>query len=231
MSFLSLYKNELKLTRRDPIMVYSFVMILVMMIALQFFREDLGIFYIPLSAFTIILIPMVCGMASAFVILDEREEGVLQALQVLPVSYLRILMAKLIGSAALTLVLVIIAPFILRIDMSLELRLILAVLLTLEAPIMGLLVVDFANTRLQGMTLAKIGGWILFLPVFIKLIGMWRGLSTDWSKLTAFLPTYWAYKVFEEALIGGDYFSDLVISIIVHVAWIVALAYMFTRKP
>ena len=59
------------------------------------------------------------------------------------------------------------------------------------------------------MTVVKIAGWILFAHVFIKLI--------------AFLPTYWTYKVYEKALLVGEYFSELVIGIIVHIAWIIAL--------
>jgi len=230
MSFLDLYKMELKLTRRDPIMLYSFGVIFFMMIVLQFFKDNLGIFYIPLSNFVLVITPMICGMASAFIILDEREENVVQALQVIPVSYLRILFTRLIGSAILTIILIVIAPYILGVEIPFDTHVALILLLTLEAPIMGLLVADFAKTRLQGMTVVKIAGWILFSPVFIKLIVIWRGLQTDWSKLTAFLPTYWTYKVYEKALLGGEYFLELFIGIIVHLAWIIALSYVFFRK-
>ncbi|HDH45410.1 MAG TPA: ABC transporter permease, partial [Thermococcus sp.] len=50
----------------------------------------------------------------------------------------------------------------------------------------------------------------------------------DWSKFTAFLPTYWLYKVFEGIPLN-DY-SDFPIAIGVHLVWLISLVILFRRK-
>jgi len=38
---------------------------------------------------------------------------------------------------------------------------------------------------------------MLSLPPAIKLVVVWRDLSTDWSRFTIFLSTHWVYRIFE----------------------------------
>nr|WP_232473290.1 hypothetical protein [Thermococcus thioreducens] len=66
----------------------------------------------------------------------------------------------------------------------------LLILSLLEVWIYGLLITVFSEFRMQTLTVSKILGWLLMLPPTVKLLVVWRSLSTDWSGLTAFLPTY-----------------------------------------
>lgn len=97
-----------------------------------------------------------------------------------------------------------------------------------EVWIYGLLITVFSESRMQAITISKILGWFLMLPPLIKLVVEWRNLQTDWSKFTAFLPTYWLYRVFEGIAIS-DY-SDVPIAIAVHLLWLVPLTVLFRRK-
>ncbi|MCD6372196.1 MAG: ABC transporter permease, partial [Thermococcus sp.] len=75
---------------------------------------------------------------------------------------------------------------------------------------------------------SKVLGWLLFLPPLIKLVVEWRDLSTDWSKFTAFLPTYWLYRVFEGITLN-DY-GDFPTAVVVHLAWLVPLVVLFKKR-
>jgi len=230
MSFLALYKADWKMTRRDPIMVYAIVMTIVLLGLIRFLKMRVSPeLYIPLAMFGLLLAPMVFGMVPAFIMLDEKEEKVIQALQVVPVSTAKFLTYRLLNGVFFTVIFVALAPKILGFELSSKVLAMSVVLLSLEVPLLALFVIDFAETRMQGMTMMKIVGWILFAPIVIKFIVVVRNLSTDWSKFTAFLPTYWIYK-FYEALMAGDYTHYFQMGVAVHLVWLAVLGVIFKKK-
>ena len=50
---------------------------------------------------------------------------------------------------------------------------------------------------MHALTVSKIIWLMLSLPPAIKLVVVWRNLSTDWSRFTVFLSTHWVYRIFE----------------------------------
>ena len=226
--FTSIYKTDLKLLRRDPMLLYSVAMILVLLLIVRYFKDRVGIYYPLLALLTLILIPMTLGMIPGFMMADEKEDKTIQALQVIPISSEAFLAYRLTWASITVAVLTAISPKILAIEFSQKGLLALGVLFIFEVWIYGLLITVFSESRMQALTVSKVLGWFLMLPPLIKLVVVWRNLSTDWSKFTAFLPTYWLYKVFEGIPLN-DY-SDFPIAIGVHLAWLVPLVVLFKRR-
>jgi len=226
--FASIYKTDLKLLRRDPMLLYSVAMTLLLLLVVRYFKERMGVLYPLVALLMLIFIPMIFGMIPGFMMADEKEDKTIQALQVIPISSEAFLAYRLTWASLVTTVLTAIAPKILDIEVPQKGLLALVALFVLEVWIYGLLITVFSESRMQALTVSKVLGWFLMLPPLIKLVVVWRNLSTDWSKFTAFLPTYWLYKVFEGIPLN-DY-SEFPIAIGVHLVWLVPLVWLFKRK-
>nr|WP_240910850.1 ABC transporter permease [Thermococcus sp. MV5] len=209
-------------------LLYSVTMTLVLLLIVRYFKDRIGVYYPLFALLMILLIPMILGMIPGFMMADEKEDKTIQALQVIPISSEAFLVYRLTWASLATAVLVGASPYILDIEISQKGLLALIALFLLEAWIYGLLVTVFSESRMQAITVSKIVGWFLLLPPVIKLVVVWRNLSTDWSKFTAFLPTYWLYKVFEGIPLNN--YSDFPIAIGVHLAWLIPLVVLFRRK-
>lgn len=226
--FLSIYKTDLKLLRRDPMLVYSVAMTLVLLLIVRYFKDRIGVYYPTLALLVMLFIPMIFGMIPGFMMADEKEDKTIQALQVIPISSEAFLAYRLTWASVVTVVMTGVAPTILDIELPRNGLLALMALFVLEVWIYGLLITVFAESRMQALTVSKVIGWLLMLPPIIKLVVEWRNLSTDWSKFTAFLPTYWLYKVFKGITLN-DY-GDFPTAVVVHLAWLVPLVVLFKRR-
>ncbi|CAD5244398.1 ABC transporter permease [Thermococcus camini] len=226
--FVSIYRTDLKLLRRDPMLLYSVGMTLILLFVVRYFKVRMGMLYPLVALLVLVFIPMIFGMIPGFMMADEKEDKTIQALQVIPISSEAFLAYRLTWASLITAALTAVAPKILEIEVPRRGVLALVALFVLEVWIYGLLIVIFAESRMQALTVSKILGWLLMLPPAVKLLVVWRNLSTDWSKLTAFLPTYWTYRVFEGIALN-DY-GDFPVAVAVHLAWLVPLVVLFRRR-
>ncbi|NJE04625.1 ABC transporter permease [Thermococcus sp. M36] len=226
--FGTIYKTDIKLLRRDPMLVYSVAMTLVLLLIVRYFKDRIGVYYPILALLMMIFIPMIFGMIPGFMMADEKEDRTVQALQVIPISSEAFLAYRLTWASIITALLTLAAPRILDIDVPEKGLLSLMALFILEVWIYGLIIATFAESRMQALTISKVLGWMLMLPPAIKLVVEWRNLPTDWSRFTAFLPTYWAYRVFE-GIFTNDY-GDFPMAVAVHLVWLVPLVVLFRKR-
>ncbi|WP_175059109.1 ABC transporter permease [Thermococcus sp. 2319x1] len=226
--FGAIYKTDLKLLRRDPMLLYSVAMTLVLLLIVRYFKDRVGVYYSLLALVVLVLIPMIFGMLPGFMMADEKEEKTVQALQVIPISSEAFLAYRLTWASIAVAVFTFVAPYILDIEIPQKGLLALMTLFLFEAWTYGLMISSLSESRMQALTVSKVLGWLLFLPPAIKLVVVWRNLSTDWSEFTAFLPTYWLYKVFEGISLN-DY-SNFPIALAVHLAWLIPLVVMFRKR-
>ncbi len=171
---------------------------------------------------------MIFGIIPGFMMADEKEDRIIQALKVIPISSEAFLAYRLTWASIVTALITVVAPWILDIEMPQKGILALIALFLLEVWIYGLLITVFSESRMQALTVSKVLGWLLMLPPLIKLVVVWRNLSTDWSRFTAFLPTYWLYKVFE-GIPANDY-ADFPLAVVIHLAWLIPLVVLFRRR-
>ncbi|ASJ01066.1 ABC transporter permease [Thermococcus gorgonarius] len=226
--FGAVYRTDLKLLRRDPMLLYSVAMTLVLLLIVRYFKDRVGVYYPLLALLALIFIPMIFGMIPGFMMADEKEDKTIQALQVIPISSEAFLAYRLTWASIATALMTAVSPWILDIEMPQKGILALIALFLLEVWIYGLLITVFSESRMQALTVSKVLGWFLMLPPLIKLVVVWRNLSTDWSRFTAFLPTYWLYRVFV-GIPTNDY-SDFPVAVVVHLAWLVPLVVLFRKR-
>jgi len=151
--------------------------------------KSLQEYYILFDLFMIILAPYMFGFASAMIILGEMDEHIVVSFYASPLGKKGYLSSRLflpvVISTILTLVLV--STFNLS-GLSATLLLTLTLLSAIVSTVPLMVIVTFANNKVEGMALAKMTGLILMgAPVPFLISG-------DIQYVFAFLPTFWLGK-------------------------------------
>jgi fluoroquinolone transport system permease protein len=160
---------------------------------------DLFPFYPPLMGYALLLVtPALVGMIVGFLLLDQRDDHTLKALQVTPLSLPNYLAYRLTMPMAVSLLMTLVS-FPLAGFNNLDLAGLLAAAMSAApfAPIMALLLASFAENKVQGFALTKTTGVFFIAPVIAYFIG------SSWQWLFGIVPHYWPARVYW-AMAAGD---------------------------
>jgi fluoroquinolone transport system permease protein len=160
---------------------------------------DLTPDYVPLMSFVLLtMIPNLVGIVIGFLLLDQRDDGTLAALQVSPLPLGSYLAYRLTIPAALGFLMTVALFPIAGLEGTLPLPLLLAALVAAPtAPAIALFVGGFAANKVQGFALMKAAGVVLWPPMFAWFV------DPPWQSLFAVFPAYWAGKLYWTAWSGG----------------------------
>ncbi len=171
---------------------------------------DLTLYYGPIVSFMCVLTPAgLVGFVYGFVLIDDRDEGTLQALMVTPLSIsvytlFRIALPVLFSAIAVMVCVPIggIAP------VSMLKLIPVAFCASLWAPVMALFLVTFAENKVQGLAMFKIVNVVTLAPLAALFI------EEPWQYLMGIVPLYWPARAFWQ-LADGDstYWVSVLISI------------------
>lgn len=166
-----------------------------------------------ISYFIVLLNPAMFGAVLGFVLLDEKDDNTLTAIQVTPVSlngYLLYRVALPMGLSILFTFLCIPLAGILSVPV---LPLIpVSFLAALEAPIVALYLATFAKNKVQGFALSKFLGVFLIIPLVAYVF-----VQSSWQLIVGVLPTYWPLKCFWIMMEGStQYWMYLITGFIFH---------------
>lgn len=197
-------KYDMLQIRKDPMLLLSIAVPFLLWAVMQFgfpalqnlilvqASLDITPYYEMAGLFLLTIIPMMFGMVYGFMLLDEKDAGIINAISVTPmgrVGYLRlrigipmifsfiasVLFCQLLGLGS-------------QINF-LELLFLCAVL-TLNAPILVLFLGAFADNKVEGMAIAK-GFGVLLSAMLIDFI-----VPAPWNWLGSFSPLYWFERAF-----------------------------------
>ncbi|MEE8586127.1 MAG: hypothetical protein V3T83_14885 [Acidobacteriota bacterium] len=152
---------------------------------------DLTPYYMLIVSMMLPVMPMICGMLIGFLLLDQRDDRTLTALQVTPLTlggYLvyRITLPMLVG-AVTTLAFL---PLIGLIEIAPATLLLGTLAAAPAAPIFALFLASFARNKVQGFALMKANGvvtWPLAAAYFVDY---------PWQLAFGLIPFYWPVKFF-----------------------------------
>jgi fluoroquinolone transport system permease protein len=145
----------------------------------------------------LLIIPYLWGTISGFLLLDQRDDGTLAALQTTPLpalTYLAYRLALPFLLSALTIPLLLPLTALFRLDIGDWL--LLALIAAPQAPLIALLLASLAQNKVQGLALMKAGGLLLMPPLVAYF------LPSPWHWSLAFVPTFWPAQLFWQ-LDGG----------------------------
>jgi fluoroquinolone transport system permease protein len=200
---LALGPVDAKSIRRDPMLKYVIFipvpMVLVLRYGLPFLQArllvttgiDITPYYMLAMSFIGMVMPLLVGMVVGFLLLDQRDDRTLSALQVTPLSlngYLayRISMPMLV-SVVMSVVVIKAAGII---EMGWLEAGVAALAAAPMAPLGALFLAAFSSNKVQGFALSKGSGVIMVPPLAAYFVeGSWR-----WAFGLA--PTFWPVRLF-----------------------------------
>jgi fluoroquinolone transport system permease protein len=204
MIFRSLGPIDIRNIRRDSMI--SWMIFLPVMLALfmrwavppitarlmQQYDFDFTIYYpVLLAYFFVGMCPMIFGALIGFLLLDEKDDKTLTALQVTPLPLNSYILYRVAIPVILTIVLMfIIFPLSNMVIFNPRTILLTAIAAAPMAPMLALFFASFAQNKIQGFALMKLTGIVLLAPVFAYFV------TSNWELAFGLLPTYWPLKVY-----------------------------------
>lgn len=174
--------------------------------------------------FGILITPQLAGFVIGFLLLDERDDHTLTALQVTPLTMNRYLTYRLLAPVVIAVASTfIVIPLMGLIDVPLIQMLPVALVAAIGAPIFALILATLAGNKVQGFAVMK-GLGIFFLAPFAAWF-----IPTPWQWLIGVFPTYWPVKAFWVMLDGGNWGLFVALGLAVSLLWLGVLLRRFNR--
>lgn len=232
-------RNDVRTVRQEPLLLLLIALPLVLLAVTrlvsgplaawlsQAHRVDLAPYDLLLVGFLLVLVvPLMVGMLVGLVILDDRDQHVLTALRVTPLSMngyagYRLLAPVLVSAVAL----LVTVPASGLVPAGRLPAVVGALLLaSLVAPVPALLLAAFATNKVEGLAVMKALNLPMVLPAVTWVAHGW------WEVPLALIPTYWPLRAFWSASAGGASWPYLLGGLLVTAAWNAWLWRRFTRR-
>lgn len=160
---------------------------------------DLMPYYPLLASFTAIFTPALFGMVIGFLLLDERDDGTLIALQVTPLAMASYTTYRIAMPVALSVFYtVLIFPLTLLNTLGYADLILVSLAAAPMAPAFALFLASFSKNKVQGFALMKGSGFLFFGPLLAFFV------EEPLQFLFGLIPTYWSIKLYIEMNAGGD---------------------------
>lgn len=187
---------------------------------------DLAPYYILLVSYGFVIgVPTLFGVVIGFLLLDERDEQTLTALQVTPLTMGGYLAYRVLLPVALSVALVLITyPLAGMVPMPPQHVLLVSLLAAPMAPIFALFLAAVAQNKVQGFAIMKGSGSVLILPLAAYFF------EGAWTYLLGIIPTFWPLKLFWLLAAGesGAWFF-FAAGTVVQALMLAGLAFRFNR--
>jgi hypothetical protein len=152
------------------------------------------------------------GWVAGFLLIEDRDDGPLMALEVTPMGKSGFLAYRLGLAGLVTFIVGLLAAWLLVPQAGPGLAIILSILMAVEAAIVALLLVAFAGNKVEGLALAKIINLGAIAPLAAFAPWPWRYAATPF-------PSFWIGE-----LLSGRVMTGLLIGVPIHLV-VAFLAY------
>ena len=173
-------------------------------------RFELEVYYELICSFLVLIMPIISGTVIGFLLLDQKDEQTIDALQVTPISMQSYLMYRntlpMIISFVMTLVML---PLMGISNISIDKLVFVSIAAAPLAPIFALILAIGANNKVEGFAISKILGILNWPPIIAYFVPD----SFQW--IFWVIPTYWPVLAY---WLADD---NAVLSF--HISWITGL--------
>ncbi len=194
---------------------------------IQFFDYDIISDYPMIISFFSLLIPMMVGLVIGFIILDERDESMINYYAVTPLTKKGYLVFRMTVPIVFTFLVSVVFYLSLYDIYAVDLLklLIVSSLLALQAPVFSFLMASFASNKVEGLAIGKLLGMMIVPPIANYF------LVSNWSLLFFIVPQTWVSAIITGKNIGFLNLPMIVsLSLFIHVAIIIFCIKTFMKK-
>lgn len=218
--------GDLRQVGRDPVLLMAMLAPVLMALVIRFgvpfadalARERLGLGLTGhedfLMSFLLSATPLMLGMLVGFLLLEDRDEGMLAFLAVTPLGKTGYLCYRLLSPVLLAAAFSL-AGFAMAGVEAPELKRLLPVVLVfaLEAPLVALVMGAFAANKVEGLAVSKACGILFAAPIAAYFLDG----PLQWA--AGVLPVFWGVKAFLASGAGeGVYWGYISVGILFHAA-------------
>lgn len=204
---LRLWWVDVRQNWRDPLSLASLIAPLLIAGVIRFVLPILSGFaepYFDLMAYrpaivgVVIMFPaMLSGMLNGFLMLDERDEGTLYALQVTPLTGAQYAIYRLLSPVIIGFVMALIMVFLMGTEViSPGILVVAAALSGLGGPLWAYAMFVLAENKIEGLAILK----FLSLLIGVPLVSLF--IPAQWLPLLWPLPFYWPFRIILSSLAG-----------------------------
>jgi fluoroquinolone transport system permease protein len=230
-ALLRLFASDAMSVSRDPMLIFAIVMSILPPLALAFWHgalDDAALAYGVESAsryvamVALVLPAVLVGWVTGFLLLEDRDDGVLLAVDVTPagkVGFLvyRTMVAGLVGGAITLGSVLTITPWL-----EPSARLLVVVAVALETVLAAVLLPSLARNKVEGLALTKLMNIATVVPLLALVPSPWRFIA-------GVVPTYWIGELLRPQADLPLWAIGLA-ALATHVAALVLLLRLFARK-
>ncbi len=201
-SFTALCGVDFKNLRRDPMLAWLTVAPVAIALVTRWgmpaltatlrarYDFDLLPYYPLILSFLLVTMPTIVGAIIGFMLLDQRDDGTLSALQVTPLTLRRYLFYRAAAPMVLSLVMTAFAMTVSGLMVGGLAQLLLYSLVAAPlGPLFALFIASTAANKVQGFALMKASGVISWPAIIAWFIPM------PWQLAFGLVPHYWMAKV------------------------------------
>ena len=159
-------------------------------------------FHTPFIVSVVLLMtPLMVGLASGFLLLDEKDEGILGYMDITPVRKTGYLLYRLTLPVGASLLLSILLATGLLADFHVQWGyLLLSILMiTLMAAVLAMFLASFSDNKVEGMAYAKVSSLLMLGPFLVYLFQ-----DHSWTMLLYIIPLTWGTQSIMAAIDGGS---------------------------
>jgi fluoroquinolone transport system permease protein len=193
---------DYKLLKGDPMLILSLMVPIILWALMQFlfpfldalvmnqWSVDILPYYRQAGTFFLMLIPLMMGMVYGFILLDERDGGIITAVSVTPTGKSGYLKLRMGIPMFLSFIFIILHLLLLGLTGTLGILqvIVISLLISSQSLILLLLLGAFADNKVMGMAISKGFGILLMGP----LLDFALPSPYNWSG--AYSPLFWASR-------------------------------------
>lgn len=223
---------DIKRIIREPILIVLMLVPLLALLALkavavfgtpllkQWIGFDLSDYFGYLTAMALMIAPCMLGAVSGFMMIDDRDESMIDLMAVTPMGYSGYLANRLLMPFVLSILYTFLGYGLLNIHaIGFGVLVFLALLAGMESLILGLLLFSLTDNKVKGLTYAKALDSLI-------MTGLADLLEIKWvSALASLLPFYWMTSLVVKPVSA----APILLALIVHLAWL-GIAFLKARK-
>jgi len=228
---------DTRMIRGDPMLILSLMVPFILWALMQFifpivaqfildrWSFDINSWYRQAGYFFMVLIPMMMGMVYGFILLDERDGGIITAISITPMGKPGYLKLRLGIPMVLSFLFVVVFQLVLGLQGSNGMLqiIVLSAILSSQSLMMLLFLGAYADNKVMGLAIAKGFGILVLGPVLDFILPR----PLNW--LGAYSPMFWTGRSYLSES-TGTFWIFFIISIAIHFFLIMLLLRRFLNR-
>lgn len=234
----TLFISDIRQAGKDPVLMVGIVAPLALLILSRIgfpvaadwlmnrYAFDLNAYSSFVAIFLVMTFPILTGMMTGLLILDERDENIISYYAVTPLMRRGYMVYRLALPSVLCALLSSLYFIASGLSSFQSEHIYILLLLAIEAPGFALFLASFSSNKVEGLALSKIGGLFIAGPIVAYFI------PSPWQFMGAWIPTYWPAKLFFtiEAAHSFNVIVCFIVGLIFHLGLLRIMIRIFIKR-